>query len=330
MIAMAAAMEDAFFGEDTNQQTTDAIKAWVMNEINMRMNLAGHAVDFMNHLDTEQQRVVQHADEQVERVNVIVNDINTTKGQITTLFGVIEEKMKENDQKLLTVPELTDKLAEKTEQIATLFTETQKFAVKSEQDLVALNQKTADFANKITVDLESAKVVLLAETTKLRDDIVIWSDGYVLRVETMVKSGDFKFERGSSAPKAKFDKKEVSVWQIPAGVSKPDFRHWADSIDIQLEAVHGFVFPDLVLEKVKRLTSEVTEAALMQIIKNIKDEHKVKEGAKQLAAQGLPPGLPGGLDPWATGRLAGSGCADLIDPASWEFTDKTRWLYTYS
>ena len=52
-----------------------------------------------------------------------------------------------------------------------------------------------------------------------------------------MKSGDFKFERGHSAQKAKFDKKEVSVWQIPAGVGKPDFRHWADSVDLQLRAV---------------------------------------------------------------------------------------------
>ena len=73
-----AAMECDFFGEGTNQQSRDAIKAWVMNEIQMRMNLAGRAVDFMNNLDTEQQRVVQHANEQVERVNVIVTDINTT------------------------------------------------------------------------------------------------------------------------------------------------------------------------------------------------------------------------------------------------------------
>ena len=92
-----AAMEDAFFA-GSNQQTTDAIKAWVMNEIQMRMNLAGRAVDFMNNLDTEQQIFVQHTNEQVERVNVIVYDINTTKDQIKIMFGQIEAKMEENDQ----------------------------------------------------------------------------------------------------------------------------------------------------------------------------------------------------------------------------------------
>ena len=53
------------------------------------------------------------------------------------------------------------------------------------------------------------------------------------------------------------------------------------------------MFPDLVSEKVKRLTPEVTEASLAQIIAKINEEHKMKEGAKRLAEQGNPPGLPG-------------------------------------
>ena len=47
-------------------------------------NLAGRAVDFMNHLDTEQHRVMQHADQQVERVNVIIADLNKTKKKKTS------------------------------------------------------------------------------------------------------------------------------------------------------------------------------------------------------------------------------------------------------
>ena len=61
------------------------------------------------------------------------------------------------------------------------------------------------------------------------------------------------------------------MWKLADGVNKPDFRHWVDSVDLQLEAIHGFAYPDLVLEKIKRLTSEVTEAALMKIIKEIDD-----------------------------------------------------------
>ena len=291
-----AAMEDAFFA-GSNQETTEAIKAWAMNEIKMRMDLAGRAVDFMNNLESKQKRVVEHAHQQVERVNAIITDFNTTKDQLKALFSQIEVKMGENDQKLQTVPELSQALAEKFEQITTLYQETQAFAVKSEKNLLALNQKTADFADKITHDLEGTKVALIGETIKLRDEIVTWSDGYIQKVEGMVKSGDFKYERGSSAPMAKFDKKEVSVWKLADGASKPDFRHWVDSVDLQLEAIHSFAYPDLELEKINRLTSEVTEAALMKIIKDINDEHKLKVATARLAEGGGPP------PEWAKGIL---------------------------
>ena len=64
----------------------------------------------------------------------------------------------------------------------------------------------------------------------------------------MAKSGDFKVDwKGPPQTGAKIDKKDVATWKIPDGVSMPDFRHWADGVDLQLEAVHGFICPDLVL-----------------------------------------------------------------------------------
>ena len=76
----------------------------------------------------------------------------------------------------------------------------------------------------------------------------------------------------------------------------------------------------------------MTEAALMQMIKNINDEHKAKWAAEKLAAGGGPPpamGKGGSGDPWSTGRLEGAGGAELIDPESCNFTETSRWLYTY-
>ena len=127
-----------------------------MSEVNSRMTIAGRAADFMMTLDVKRQELEQHANEQVERVSVIIMDLNKTKEDVKDVFKNIEAKVAEIDQKLLTVPELTQKLDEKTEQIDTLFKETQRFAVKSEQDLIVLNQKTADFATKITGDLGGA------------------------------------------------------------------------------------------------------------------------------------------------------------------------------
>ena len=62
---------------------------------------------------------------------------------------------------------------------------------------------------------------IVSEATKLRDDIVMWSDNYAAKIEGMVKRGDFKFDgRISSPTTTRFDE-------------KPDFRHWVDSVDIQ-------------------------------------------------------------------------------------------------
>ena len=76
---------------------------------------------------------------------------------------------------------------------------------------------------------------------------------FVSQVETMVQTGNFKFDYKPVVAAPKHDKKQVSVWKLPDGVSKPDFRHWLDSVDIQLEAIHGFIYHDLVSEKIERL-----------------------------------------------------------------------------
>ena len=102
---------DAAF-EGVTRESTEAIKAWVLNEINQRMDLAGRAVDFLNNLDVKRQELEQHANEQVERVSVIITDLNKTKEDAKGLFEEIKVKMDDNDQKLQTVPELTQKLTE--------------------------------------------------------------------------------------------------------------------------------------------------------------------------------------------------------------------------
>ena len=92
--------------------------------------------------------------------------------------------------------------------------------------------------------------VTFAETKRknlaLREEIRVWSESFAGQVQEMCRTGNFKFDAKPSVVVAKHDKKEVSVWKLVDGVTKPDFRHWIDSIDIQLEAIHGFIYPDLV------------------------------------------------------------------------------------
>ena len=119
----------------------------------------------------------------------------------------------------------------------------------------------------------------------------------------------------------------MRVWKLVDGVSKPDFCHWSDSIDIQLEATHGFVYPDLVFEKIKRMPTEVTPMLLLKAIEEINIDHKKKLRAEKIIAEGgVPPELStGSRDPWQEVVLSGS---DLINPIDWDFTDKSRWMYT--
>ena len=51
--------------------------------------------------------------------------------------------------------------------------------------------------------------------------------------------------------KNRMDKKEVQVWKLPEKVDKPEFRHWIESIHLQLEAVHGFEHPEHMLNRVR-------------------------------------------------------------------------------
>ena len=76
------------------------------------------------------------------------------------------------------------------------------------------------------------------------------------KIEAMVQSGNFSYEGtkgGTPNAAGNIDEKEVSVRKLSNNVSKPDFRHWLDSVDLQLGAIHGFVYPDLVLEKAPTL-----------------------------------------------------------------------------
>ena len=72
------------------------------------------------------------------------------------------------------------------------------------------------------------------------------------------ESGGF----GSSAGKGyghSPDKKELAVWKCPDNVSKLDFRLWIAAIENNLEGVHGYDQPDVVLDAVRRQQTEITE-----------------------------------------------------------------------
>ena len=120
----------------------------------------------------------------------------------------------------------------------------------------------------------------LAESEKkslaFREEIRVWSQEFAGHVQ------EIQFDAKPAVVVAKYDKKEVSVWKLVDGVSRPDFRNWSDSIDIQLEAIHGFVYPDLVFEKINRMPTEVTPMLLLKAIEEINIDHKKRLRAEKI------------------------------------------------
>ena len=60
---------------------------------------------------------------------------------------------------------------------------------------------------------------------------------------------------GGKGTGSSIDRKEVAVWKLPEEVSKIQFRHWVNVVDLQLEAAHGWRHADITLNWIKKSDS---------------------------------------------------------------------------
>jgi phage shock protein A len=67
------------------------------------------------------------------------------------------------------------------------------------------------------------------------------------------------FESKGGGKGSGIDRKEVAVWKLPDDVTKVQYRHWSNAVDIQLGAVHAWSGADFVLNRVKRCKEPMTE-----------------------------------------------------------------------
>ena len=104
-------------------------------------------------------------------------------------------------------------------------------------ELFEKTRLTFDIHEKSLVELKTG---VNAEVVTLRHGVYDWSVKYSEEVKQMVQSGNFSscFDHKPTANLANHDKKELSVWKLPDNVSKPDFRQWLETVDIQLEPIH--------------------------------------------------------------------------------------------
>ena len=270
------------------------------------------AASYVDGIDQKANGLAAQTEQEIARMAERVVEINRLQAVVQ---GVADATSNKSDQVIADFKSFCD--AARAEISAGAVTN-QEAMSKAEEVHTAVNNlfdkcRLAYDQNK--VDLNTLKETFTSEANDLRQGVYKWSATYSQEIKDMVRvwvSGPGAEQR-PSASSTKHDKKELSVWKIPENVAKLDFRHWLDTVDIQLEAIHGFQFPDLVLEKIKRATTEVTKESLKAIIVGINDDNREKKRKEAIEKTGAPPGI-GNADPWYEMNRAGG--SDLIDPES--------------
>jgi hypothetical protein len=169
------------------------------------------------------------------------------------------------------------------EQIAEIERRIQVFQLtrQTEEALTKLDQSLLGIDVKLVNAAEECKTGAVGEIEVLRSQMYTYSVGAkaeITEIVAAIKSGkgtDAKGGKGFGCDMGKgfdtgfgkgADRKEVAVWKLPDDVSKTQFRHWMNAVDLQLEAVHGWRHADLILNRVKRsedpIDAEVFERCL--------------------------------------------------------------------
>ena len=81
--------------------------------------------------------------------------------------------------------------------------------------------------------------------------------------------------------KGGIDKKEVAVWKLLEDVTKVQYRHWPNAVNIHLEAVHGWSCFDYILNCVKRcpdsMNAEIFGRCLAEVSVYISSDPDVEQ-----------------------------------------------------
>ena len=123
-VVMDVQPPDAAFA-GISRESTEAIKAWVMGEINTRMVTASRVVEFVDDMDKKRKELEDFTNGQVIRVTKLVDDINKTKDDVRATFATIEQKILTGDKQLEAVPEITRQIDDLLKQTAEAFKKTE-------------------------------------------------------------------------------------------------------------------------------------------------------------------------------------------------------------
>ena len=147
-------------------------------------------------------------------------------------------------------------------------------------EFVVLMDQIKAFAKETNDGIIATKLLSEQSMQELTTKVQDWAAGFQARNDGLDgKGGSGHFGESSGKGKSTLDKKEVNVWKLPESLSKADFRFWLDAVDTQLEAIHVFSKPEIVLAHVRRMETSCTKPANDQVIKDInKNVEKVDYG----------------------------------------------------
>ena len=204
-----------------------SLQAWVMGIVNERMQLAGTVVSFVNKLNDKQTEAVAAIALEAGRMDVQVASVN----QALIDMRVLKEAIEKTHIAVIEITAGTSSFADSTR---AEFADT-KAAIEATSLASKEAHDKAEWLHSQVGTLVAKTEATFVETERKslaqREEIRVWSDEFASKVQEMCRTGEFKFDAKPAVVVAKHDKKEVSVWKLVDGVTKPDFRHWIDSVD---------------------------------------------------------------------------------------------------
>ena len=233
----------------------------------------------------------QNAADVDKRITENINRTNEAREAVQALFTGCEglqAEMQQKQEQLRNVIQVTEEELTSAQQDQR--TKQEQLVTDLKTEFARIGNEASVAGSKVEEKFAQLDKELRAWTAQFKTDL-----GEYFRAEK--ESGGF----GSSIGKGsghRPDKKELAVWKCPENVSKLDFRHWIAAIENNLEGVHGYDQPDVVLDAVRRQQTEITEELFMSCLRKSSDN---------LVEQGL----------------------NRIDSSQWNFQEKSRNLYVY-
>ena len=258
-----------------SQEIMDHVQKEIKEQRGTLEEMIGHAASIMNNMDITHKAIIGECSDARARMEERINKVNGAKQEINGLKADIVSKITEVEGKL---NQLNDQSTAITESLQSMGMQPQ--GMKVDFDLPMEKRRT--FATDTNTEIQRAKADSEQSMARLYGEIKDWATGFQARIDSGGFGGKGRSGHiGTSSGKGKstLDKKEVNVWKLPESLTKADFRTWLDAVDNQLEAIHGFSKPEIVLAHVRRMETWCTRPAYDHIFKSInKSGEKVDYG----------------------------------------------------